>query len=157
MLPARVEGMVTNRTPSPIAGAVSGLDGIRVLIVEDEDDAREILIRSISDFGAEAIAVSSAEEALAFMRGQPEARQPHVIISDIGMPVIDGYGLIRRLAALPREHGGGVPAIAVTAYATPEDRVTALAAGFKAHVEKPFAPLALATAIARVTAGIAAP
>jgi CheY-like chemotaxis protein len=143
-----------NPLRSPIAGAVSGLDGIRVLVVEDEEDAREILVRSISDFGAEAVAVSSAEEALAFMRSQPEAKLPHVIVSDIGMPDMDGLALIRELAALPREHGGGVPAIAVTAYATPEDRRAALEAGFKTHIEKPFAPLALATAIARVAAGI---
>jgi signal transduction histidine kinase/ActR/RegA family two-component response regulator len=155
-LPARLEGMVAaNPMRAPITGVVAGLDGIRVLLVEDEEDAREILIRSVSDFGAQPVAVGSAAEALAFLRAQPEAKLPHVIVSDIGMPGTDGLGLMRELAALPREHGGGVPAIAVTAYVTPEDRRAALAAGFKAHIEKPFAPLALATAIARVTAGIA--
>jgi CheY-like chemotaxis protein/anti-sigma regulatory factor (Ser/Thr protein kinase) len=155
LLPARVEGMIApNPIRSAITGAASGLAGIRVLVVEDEEDAREILIRSITDFGAEAVAVPSAAEALAFMRLQPEARLPHVIISDIGMPDMDGLALMRELAALPREHGGGVPAIALTAYASPEDRRAALEAGFKTHIAKPFAPLALATAIARVTAGI---
>jgi CheY-like chemotaxis protein len=71
------------------------------------------------------------------------------------MPESDGYELLHALRELPREHGGEVPAIAVTAYATPGDRKQALTAGFKEHLEKPVAPLALAAAIARVTSGIA--
>ena len=111
VLPARVEGMIApNPIRSPIAGGVSGLSGIRVLIVEDEEDAREILIRSISDFGAEAIAVRSARRSAGVhARAAPEAKLPHVIISDIGMSGMDGFTLMRELAALPREHGGGRP------------------------------------------------
>ena len=82
-------------------------------------------------------------------------RHLHVILSDIGMPEADGYVLLRALQQLPREHGGAVPAIAVTAYATASDRKQALAAGFKEHLEKPVAPLALAAAIARVAGGVA--
>jgi CheY-like chemotaxis protein len=69
------------------------------------------------------------------------------------MPQQDGYALIERLRTLPADHGGAVPAIAVTAYAGPADRQRALAAGFKMHLEKPVTPLALAAAIARVAAG----
>jgi CheY-like chemotaxis protein len=75
------------------------------------------------------------------------------VITDIGMPEADGYEFLVRLRELPRDRGGSVPAIAVTAYAGPADRERVLAAGFKMHIEKPVAPLALAAAIARVTAG----
>jgi signal transduction histidine kinase/ActR/RegA family two-component response regulator len=152
-LPATVEGMIaTSPVRSAISDAASSLEGIRVLIIEDEEDAREILTRSVSDFGAEVTAVGSVADALERLR-TPEAALPHVILSDIGMPEADGYVLLRALRQLPREHGGDVPAIAVTAYTTPSDRKQALAAGFREHLEKPVAPLALAAAIARVTGG----
>jgi signal transduction histidine kinase/CheY-like chemotaxis protein len=155
-LPATVEAMIgANPVRSAIADGSSSLEGIRVLIVEDEDDAREILTRSVGDFGAEVTAVASVADALQRLRSQSDGGLPHVILSDIGMPESDGYELLHALRELPREHGGEVPAIAVTAYATPGDRKQALTAGFKEHLEKPVAPLALAAAIARVTSGIA--
>ena len=153
LLPARLEGMVRPVVSRDAAERPSNLDGIRVLVVEDEHDARDILTRSLQEFGASVSAVSSVEEALALVSGCPTAELPHIVVTDIGMPDQDGYTLIERLRGLPADHGGSLPAIAVTAYAGPADRQRALAAGFKMHLEKPVTPLALAAAIARVAAG----
>ena len=122
-----------------------------MLVVEDEADAREILVRSLTDVGAAVTAVTCAREALAALR---DDRTTHtdVVITDIGMPGHDGYSLLQELRKLPEEQGGRVPAIAVTAYATVEDRRRALAAGFVAHIAKPFAPKALITTIVRAVA-----
>jgi signal transduction histidine kinase/ActR/RegA family two-component response regulator len=153
VLPARVEGIVAVEPRLTAGDGIATLSGIRVLIVEDEQDAREILGRSVQEFGAEAVVAESAAEALAHLRRCSLTTLPHIIVSDIGMPDHDGYALLRDLRRLPREHGGGLPAIAVTAYAGPADRQRVLDAGFKMHLEKPVAPLALAAAIARVAAG----
>jgi PAS domain S-box-containing protein len=153
-LPARVEGMVAvargriDQTEQP-----SNLEGIRVLVVEDEEDAREVLSRSMQEFGASVTAAASANEALVFLRSCAQAQLPHIVITDIGMPNADGYEFLTQLRELPGEQGGRLPAIAVTAYAGPSDRERAIAAGFKVHIEKPVAPLALAAAIARVASG----
>jgi signal transduction histidine kinase/CheY-like chemotaxis protein len=152
LLPARLEGMLRPVTRDA-AERPSNLEGIRVLVVEDEHDARDILTRSLQEFGAGVAAVSSVEEALAHVGACAAPDLPHIVVTDIGMPQQDGYALIERLRTLPADHGGAVPAIAVTAYAGPADRQRALAAGFKMHLEKPVTPLALAAAIARVAAG----
>ena len=155
VLPARVEGMIA---PQPVrlalTDAAATLDGIRVLLVEDEQDAREILGRSMQEFGAAVIPVGSVGEALAHLRGCGAAQLPHIIVTDIGMPGQDGYAFLQELRTLPREQGGDLPALAVTAYAAPADRERVLKAGFRLHVEKPVAPLALAAAVARVAAGV---
>ena len=96
--------------------------------------------------GAAVTAVGSAREALAVL----EVVQPDVLVSDIAMPGDDGYALIRRLRARPRERGGEVPAIALTAYARREDETRAVDAGYHMHVAKPVDPGALAHAIARL-------
>ena len=153
-LPARLEGMVSvprlrsDRTEQP-----SNLDGVRVLVVEDEADARDVLTRSMQEFGARVTTASSADEALALLRVCAPTDLPHIVISDIGMPNADGYAFLAMLRQMPREQGGRLPAIAVTAYAGPADRERALSAGFSMHIEKPVAPLALAAAIARVASG----
>ena len=153
-LPARLEGMVSvprlrsDRTEQP-----SNLDGIRVLVVEDEEDARDVLTRSMQEFGARVTTAASADEALALLRVCAATDLPHIVISDIGMPNADGYAFLALLRQLPKEQGGRLPAIAVTAYAGPADRERALSAGFSMHIEKPVAPLALAAAIARVASG----
>ena len=155
-LPARLEGMVgvprqrSERTEQP-----SNLEGIRVLVVEDEEDARDVLTRSMQEFGASVSVASSADEALALLRVCAPTDLPHIVISDIGMPNADGYAFLALLRQLPKEQGGRLPAIAVTAYAGPADRERALSAGFSMHIEKPVAPLALAAAIARVASGAA--
>ena len=144
--------------PAPVAEAsvsMPSLGGIRVLVVEDEADAREILVQSLTDVGAAVTAVTTAREALAALRanGSPHA---DVVVTDIGMPDYDGFSLLEELRKLPDEQGGGVPAIAVTAYATVEDRRRTLDAGFVAHIAKPFAPRVLITTIARAVAARAA-
>jgi|RhiMethySRZTD1v2_1073278.scaffolds.fasta_scaffold16444_7 PAS domain S-box-containing protein len=148
--PARVEGMVTAHRRIDPADQPSNLDGIRVLIVEDEQDARDVLHRSLQEFGATVTAAASTEEAIDYLRTCDLPTVPHIVIADIGMPQADGYAFLSRLRQLPRSHGGLIPAIAVTAYAGPADRARALAAGFTMHIEKPVVPLALAAAIARV-------
>ncbi len=123
------------------------LDGLRVLVVDDEHDTREMLRAGLGHCGAEVITAASAAEALAEVRESP----PDVLVSDIGMPGEDGYELVRQLRAMPPEGGGRVPAIALTAYARVEDRMQALRAGYQMHVPK---PVELAELIV-VTAGLA--
>ncbi|HEX7176604.1 MAG TPA: PAS domain S-box protein [Pyrinomonadaceae bacterium] len=109
------------------------LDGLRLLVVDDEQDTRELLKAGLGRYGAEVTAAGSAAEALEAVR----AAVPDLLISDIGMPGEDGYDLIRRVRALSAEAGGRVPAIALTAYARVEDRMQALRAGYQMHVPKP--------------------
>jgi CheY-like chemotaxis protein/anti-sigma regulatory factor (Ser/Thr protein kinase) len=151
-LPVRVETDEEAAVSPALARASADLAGLRVLVVEDEPDAREIVVRSVTDFGADVTAVASADEALAWLRGQPGSKLPHVIIADIGMPDSDGYTFLHELRQLPAAAGGTVPAIAVTAYVTSEDRRKALQAGFEAHLAKPVAPVTLVSAIARIAA-----
>lgn len=108
-------------------------DGLRVLAVDDEPDARDLLKAGMGQCGAEVRVVGSVQEALAAI----EAEVPDILISDIGMPQEDGYDLIKKVRALPPERGGRVPAIALTAYARTEDRLQALRAGYQMHVPKP--------------------
>jgi PAS domain S-box-containing protein len=109
------------------------LDGLKVLVVDDETDTRELLKAGLGRCGAEVTAAASAAEALDAI----SAGVPDLLISDIGMPEVDGYELIRRIRQLPAESGGKVPAIALTAYARTEDRMQALRAGYHMHVPKP--------------------
>ncbi|BAZ19565.1 PAS/PAC sensor hybrid histidine kinase [Kalymmatonema gypsitolerans NIES-4073] len=124
----------------------SPLEGVRVLVVDDDADSRDFLIFALQDFGAIATAVTSASSALEILT----TFQPDVLISDIGMPEQDGYSLIRQIRALPREQGGDIPAIALTAYAGDRDRTLALAAGFQRHLSKPVMPDHLANVVAEL-------
>ncbi|MFB2839303.1 ATP-binding protein [Floridanema evergladense] len=108
--------------------------GLRVLIVDDEPDASELLTVMLTQYGAEVMSVSSAAQVLANL----ESFQPDVLVSDIGMPDVDGYSLIEQIRALPAEKGGQVPAIALTAYAREEDYQRAIASGYQCHITKPF-------------------
>ncbi|MFO0606473.1 MAG: ATP-binding protein [Polyangiales bacterium] len=119
--------------------------GLRVLVVDDEPDARELVASLLARCRAEVTTAASAEEALASFRRAP----PDVLVSDIGMPGEDGYALIRRVRALPSEEGGDVPAVAVTAYSSMADRSRALLAGFSMHVAKPVEPAELLVVLAR--------
>jgi PAS domain S-box-containing protein len=109
------------------------LDGLRLLVVDDEADARELLAAGLGQCGAQVTTASSAPEALEALAGGNFA----VLVSDIGMPGEDGYELIRKVRALPADSGGRTPAVAVTAYARTEDRLRAMRAGFEMHVSKP--------------------
>jgi signal transduction histidine kinase/ActR/RegA family two-component response regulator len=121
------------RDTLPAFECVERLDGVRVLVVDDEPDTRELLKVGLGQCGAEVTAAASAAEALEAM----VKVAPDLIISDIGMPGEDGYDLIRRVRQLTAEGGGRVPAIALTAYARVEDRMQALRAGYQMHVPKP--------------------
>jgi CheY-like chemotaxis protein len=154
-LPAAVEALIANNpTRLGLTETIASLDGIRVLIVEDDADAREILARSVQEFGGEASTVGSVQAALEFLGQQAMGAMPHVVVTDLGMPEQDGFMLLSRMRALPHDAGGEIPVIAVTAYATATDRQRALDAGFRMHVEKPVMPLALASAIARAISGV---
>jgi len=109
------------------------LDGLRVMIVDDEAETRDLLTAMLTRRGAEVKACASAAEALE----EIERWRPSLLVSDIGMPDEDGYTLIGKLRALGPERGGGIPAVALTTYARSEDRMRALASGFQVHVPKP--------------------
>jgi len=120
-----------------------GLAGVRVLVVDDEQDTRSLISTVIAQTGAEVTACASAGEALEKLK----TWRPHVLMSDIGMPGEDGYALIQKVRALPPERGGRTPAAALTAYARDEDRGRALAAGYQLHIAKPFNPSELLAAV----------
>ncbi|GAB1541220.1 hypothetical protein NUACC21_38900 [Scytonema sp. NUACC21] len=119
------------------------LSGFGILVVDDEADMRELVAFALEQFGAAVTVAGSAAEALATL----EHSVPDVLVSDIGMPDVDGYMLLRQLRAMPPEQGGALPAIALTAYAGDYDRQKALAAGFQLHVAKPIEPEQLVRAI----------
>jgi CheY-like chemotaxis protein len=113
-------------------------------IVDDEAEAREPVRRALEEHGAEVVSVRSADEALEAIRQQ----RPDVLVSDIGMPTRNGYELMRAIRGLPRGRGGGLPAIALTAFGTAEDRARVLKAGFMMHLAKPVEPSELIAAVA---------
>jgi signal transduction histidine kinase/ActR/RegA family two-component response regulator len=122
------------------------LSGITVLVVDDQPDARDMIRRVLEDSEADVMTAGSAAEAL---RAVQEGR-PDILVSDIGMPDVDGYELLRRIRALGPRPGGHLPAIALTAFARSEDRTRALRAGFLAHIAKPVEPSELLATIASV-------
>jgi signal transduction histidine kinase/ActR/RegA family two-component response regulator len=137
------------RGPKGAAGApdlqrLARLDGLRVLVVDDDADAVRLAEAILTAAGARVRSCHDAGTALALIA----AERPDVLVSDVEMPVEDGYALVRRLRALPREQGGDTPAIALTAYGRTQDRVRALAAGYTMHVPKPVDPGELTTIVA---------
>jgi len=125
------------------------LTSIRVLVIDDEPDSRELLSVMLAQAGAEVMSVASAAEFLTAL----ESFQPNVVVSDIGMPAVDGYTLLRQVRSLSPQQGGLVPAIALTAYAGEIDRQQAIAAGFQKHIAKPIEPDQLAVAIVSLLSG----
>jgi CheY-like chemotaxis protein len=119
------------------------LRGLRVLVVEDEEDALQLMKMALGRLGAAVVTAASGNEALAVLGGM----KPDALICDIGMPEMDGYELIRRVRALSPQQGGSIPAVALTAYAREEDKQKALAAGFQKHLAKPVTPDELATTV----------
>ena len=146
-LPIRAAGKLSDTSFREPAGA-NDLTGMCVLIVEDDNDGRESLERTIVAAGGSVIATVSSKDALSKLLECQ--RLPEVIVADIGMATDDGYSFLRQLRMLPIARGGGIPAIALTAYASPGDRVQALSAGFSEHFTKPFDPQSLMQSIARV-------
>ena len=125
------------------------LEGIRVLVVDDEQDTLELIVFILQEYGAIVQAVTSATEALNILVNV----QPDVLLSDIGMPEMDGYMFIQQIRSLCPEQGGEIPAIALTAYAGETDHQQILLAGFQKHVTKPVEPAFLANAIATLLRG----
>jgi CheY-like chemotaxis protein len=125
---------------------LSLLDGVRVLVVDDEVDTRDFLVTVLQESQAEVQAVASVQEALEAITNW----KPDVLVSDISMPQEDGYSLIRKLRSRSPEQGGKIPAAALTAYARAEDRRRAIQAGFQLHMPKPVDPCELVTVVARL-------
>jgi CheY-like chemotaxis protein/two-component sensor histidine kinase len=123
---------------SPLTPESSPLTGIRVLVVDDDTDSREFIAFVLEQLGAQVSTVTSAREAIAEVSAS--LSQPDILLSDIGMPNMDGYMLMRQIRAMPPEQGGQILAIALTAYAGEIDRQQALAAGFQHHLAKPVEP-----------------
>jgi len=120
------------------------LSGLQVLVVDDEADTRELIQRLLADCGADVLTASSAVEALDLLR----QTRPGLLISDIGMPSVDGYTLLQRIRALGADRGGDLPAIALTAFAHTADKIKALDSGFRAHLAKPVEPSELIATVA---------
>jgi len=137
--------------PIPAVAAAAGetlasprLHGLTVLVVDDQEDARELMRVVLGRCGATVVAAESTATALEAL----DRCRPDVILSDLEMPGEDGYSLIRKVRARSPERGGAVPAAALTAYARTEDRVHSLRAGFHRHVPKPVQPDELAEIVA---------
>ncbi len=148
--PVRIRDAAVDGAPEPAIAEMDEegltLEGLKVLVVDDEADARALLYRILSEYGAEVLTASNAGDALECLLRE----RPTVVVSDIGMPHTDGYALIRQIRTLPPEFGGRTPAIALTAFAREEDRRRALVAGFQLHLAKPVDPEALVLACARM-------
>jgi len=159
--PARAEERRREVERRRSRSGVIRLDGIHVLLVEDDEDTRKLLATMLKRHGAKVTSTKSAGEALrVFTHQSPDAETPaepltifsgqlpDVLISDIGMPDEDGYELIRKLRALPVDQGGLTPAVALTGYASRKDRERALAAGYQMHIAKPIEQADMIVAIA---------
>ncbi len=141
---SRTEGVHPTAETGGAMPPAPSLEGVSVLVVDDDPDARHLISTLLEERGARVRAVAGSEEALAAL----EAELPDVLVSDIEMPGQDGYALIRTIRALPPERGGRIPAAALTAYARTEDRMQALLAGFHLHMPKPVQPAELAAVVA---------
>ena len=151
-LPAFIGDGTDASLPPEAAAEPVTLKGVAILIVDDETDARELLVAMLEEYGARVCAVDSAAAALAILDSNGDGFAPDVLVSDVGMPGTDGFALVREIRARPSERIRTLPAIAVTAYANPEDRVRALVAGYQNHVPKPVDANVLAASIAKLVA-----
>ena len=123
------------------------LNGMLILVVDDEEDTRQLLVQSLTFYGATVITADSAQTAFTEILD----KNPDLLVSDIGMPDEDGYSLIRRVRALPDKQHNAIPAIALTAFTRAQDRMRTLTSGYQNHVSKPVEPDELATVIASLT------
>ena len=150
-----VVGVINNENEAEYVHPTSGdaiiafeglpsLQGLKVLVVDDEADTRELIGEVLRECGSEVIISRSAAEALVAL----EEQKPDILISDLAMPDEDGYSLISKIRALPSERGGQIPAAALTAYARAEDRMRVLRSGFQFHLPKPVDSAELVTVVA---------
>jgi CheY-like chemotaxis protein len=147
VLPARSGQSPRSELAPPPTAATPSLEELPLLVVEDDADAREIIMRALTAAGASVTSASSAAEAIDVLRRNPNGFR--AVVTDIGMPDGDGFALLREMRKLPPAAGGMLPAIAVSAYASAGDRSRALQAGFAAHISKPYTLDALIAAIGR--------
>ena len=152
MAPLRADRLSATPDPAPNSPAIAfecppEIRGLRVLVVDDEPDTRSLLCFLLEQCEASVTPVANAFEALAEL----QRNVFDVLISDIGMPELDGYELLRRVRKLSPQENGRIPAIALTAYARGEDRTQALKAGFNMHLAKPIEPGELVVVVATVT------
>jgi signal transduction histidine kinase/DNA-binding response OmpR family regulator len=155
MAPLRVDPSISANAreaavPAPTFECPPALAGLQVLVVDDEPETRELLRYVLEQCDSRVTLAENAREALAAL----SAGTFDVLVSDIGMPDIDGYALIRGIRALPTDTASRVPAIALTAYARSEDRTAALRAGFDMHLTKPIEPSELLVVIATLVEGV---
>lgn len=136
----------SNHEEAVLRDDLLALTGVRVLVVDDEADARELVATMLRQYGVQVTEAASAVQGLAAL----QRLLPNVLISDIGMPGEDGYSLMRKVRALAAEAGGAIPALALTAYAREEDQRNALSAGFSQHLPKPINPLQLVEMVANL-------
>lgn len=141
---ARPERVYPDGRPASRSFEPVDLSGIKILVVDDEPDARDLIRRVLEECKAEVLTAASASEALTMI----EPERPHLLVSDIGMPEIDGYEFLREVRTLNQKLGVHIPALALTAYAGPEDKTRALRAGFLVHMAKPVEPSALVATLA---------
>ncbi|HJP90734.1 MAG TPA: ATP-binding protein [Pyrinomonadaceae bacterium] len=151
LIGGRAEPITAAHVGQSSALETNSLDGLRVLLVDDEPEARQIISTVVSRTGAQIETCTSASEALAKLLEW----KPDVILSDIAMPGEDGYSFINKVRSLPREKGGETPAAALTAYARDVDRNQALAAGYQMHIAKPIGADQLVTMIAKLAGRVA--
>jgi signal transduction histidine kinase len=149
----RVERLLSGRRSIELAPGSPRLDGVRVLVVDDDGDAVKLTEAILAGAGAEVRSCSRASQALELLR----AWRPDVLVSDIEMPDEDGYALIRKIRALDSAEGGGTPAVALTAYGRMQDRHRSLEEGYSMHVPKPVDPGELTTIVAGLASPLAAP
>jgi len=129
------------------------LYGLKILVVDDDQDTRDLLEWVLRRVGAEVVAAPSAKAAMEAL----EKDRPHILVSDIAMPEEDGLSLMRRIRALPKEKGGRIPAVALTAHSMVQDRLLSLRAGFQSHVPKPVVPeelVEVVTSIVHLRSGL---
>jgi len=152
-LPLEALRRTAKRARAAESGALPGgnagpsLAGLRILVVDDETDARQLVEQLLRDADAEVHSAASAAEALILLG----SIHPDVLLSDIGMPECDGYQFIREVRSLSAEHGGQTPAVALTAFARTEDRIRTMVAGYQAHLAKPVEPRELLSAVASLS------
>jgi CheY-like chemotaxis protein len=126
------------------------LTGVKVLVIDDNADARALIQRTLEACGASVVTAGTVSDALLSV----ERARPHVLVSDVGMPEADGFELLRLVRGLGQARGGGLPAIALTAFSRSEDRTRTLRAGFLHHIAKPVEPAELVATVAAVVGRI---
>jgi CheY-like chemotaxis protein len=147
--PAELRRPLLAAAPQSVEALPASLANLRILVVDDEPDTLAVLCHGLERFGAAVVATDSVDSAIAALSTFPA----DVIVTDVAMPHRDGFALLRSLHAEPETPSARIPLIALTAYASSEDRQHALDAGFKLHVSKPVEPRRLAQLIAQVVRG----